>query len=58
MEFFQEIICLRKIKNSANVTNLDEYAGVGTHWIVLICIKTEIIYFDTCGVEHVPEEIK
>ena len=30
MEFFQEIICLKK-KDGAYVTNLDEYADVGTH---------------------------
>ena len=32
--------------------NLDEYADVGTHWIAWI------VYFDSFGVEHVPEEIK
>ena len=38
--------------------NLDEYADVGTHWIVLFCNMSEIVYFDSFGVEHVPEEIK
>ena len=38
--------------------NLDEYAVVGTHWIALFCKKNEIIYCDSFGVEHVPEEIK
>ena len=38
--------------------NLDEYADVGTHWIVLFCNMNEIVYFDSFGVEHVPEEIK
>ena len=46
------------IKNGAYVINLDEYADVGTHWISLFCRKTEIVYFDIFGVEHVPEEIK
>ena len=31
---------------------------VGTHWIALFCNKSEIVYFDSFGVEHVPEEIK
>ena len=31
---------------------------VGTHWIALFCNKNTVIYFDTFGVEHVPEEIK
>ena len=32
---FQEIICLKNIKDWAYVINLDEYADVGTHWIAL-----------------------
>ena len=36
----------------------DEYANVGTHWIALFCNRNEIVYFDSFGVEHVPEEIK
>ena len=42
----------------AYVINLDEYADVGTHWIALFCRKTEMVYFNSFGVEHVPEEIK
>ena len=38
--------------------NLDEYADVGTHWIALFCNGSKIVYFDSFGVEHVPEEIK
>ena len=48
----------KKIKDGAYVINLDEYADVGTHQIALFCIKTEIVYFDSFDVEHVPEEIK
>ena len=48
MVFFQEII----------YQNLDEYADVGTHWIALFCNRNEIVYFDSFGVEHAPEEIK
>ena len=58
MVFFQEIICLKKIKDGAYVINLDEYADVGTHWIALFCNKKEIVHFDSFGVEDVPEEIK
>ena len=42
----------------AYVINLDEYADVGTHWIALFCNRNEIVYFNSFGVEHVPEEIK
>ena len=48
----------KKIKDGAYVINLDEYADVGTHWIALFCNRNEIFYFDSFGVEHVPEEIK
>ena len=47
-----------KIKDGAYVINLDEYADVGAHWIALFCNRSEIVYFDSFGVEHVPEEIK
>ena len=30
---------IEKIKNEAYIINLDEYANVGTHWIVLFCKK-------------------
>ena len=45
-------------KNGAYVINLDEYADVGTHWIALYVKNNKVIYFDSFGVEHVPEEIK
>ena len=48
----------KKVKDGAYVINLDEYADVGTHWIALFCNRNEIVYFDSFGVEHVPEEIK
>ena len=48
----------QKIKDGAYVINLDEHADVGTHWIALFCNRNEIVYFDSFGVEHVPEEIK
>ena len=57
MVFFQEIIYLKN-KDGAYVIKLDEYADVGTHWIVLFCNRNEIVYFDSFGVEHIPEEIK
>ena len=48
----------KNIKDGAYVINLDEYKDVETHWIALFCKKNEIIYFDSFGVEHIPEEIK
>ena len=48
----------KKIKDGAYVINLDKHADVGTHWIALFCNRNDIVYFDSFGVEHVPEEIK
>ena len=48
----------RKINDGACVINLDKYADTGTHWIALFCNRNEIVYFNSFGVEHVPEEIK
>ena len=47
-----------KIKDGAYVINLDEYAHTGTHWIALFCNISEIVYCNSFGVEHIPEEIK
>ena len=40
------------------IINLDEYADVATHWIALFCNRSEIVCFNSFGVEHVPEQIK
>ena len=48
----------KTMKDGAYVISLDEYTDVSIHWIALFSRKSEIIYFDSFGVEHVPEEIK
>ena len=48
----------KNIKDGAYVISLDEYADVGTHWIAVFCKRSEIFYFYSFGVEHIPEEIK
>ena len=48
----------KKIKDGAYVINLDGYADVGMHWTALFHNKKTVIYFDSFGVEHVPEEIE
>ena len=55
--FILEINLPKIIKNGAYVINLDEYADVGTYWISFYVKNNEVIYFDSFGVEHVPEEI-
>ena len=46
------------VKKGAYGINLDECAYVGTHWIALFCTEIEVTYFDSFGVEHIPDEIK
>ena len=46
-----------KIKKGAYVVNLDEYKNTGTHWVSLFVKTTEVIYFDSFGIEHIPKEI-
>ena len=46
-----------KIKKGAYVINLDKYENTGTHWVSLFVETTEVIYFDSFGVEHIPKEI-
>ena len=48
----------KKIKDGTYIINLDEYADVGTHWIPLFCNRNKFFYFNSFGVEHVPEDIK
>ena len=48
----------KQIKDGAYVINFDEDKDTGTHWIPLFCKKNQIVYFDSFGVEHIPEEIK
>ena len=48
----------KKIKDGEYIINLDEYAYVGTHWDALSCKRSEVVYFDSFGAEHVPEEMK
>ena len=49
----------KQIKDGAQVINLHEHKDTGTHWVALFCKKKkEIVYFDSFGVEHIPEEVK
>ena len=45
-----------KIKKGAYVINLDEYKNTGTHWVSLFVKANKVIYFDSFGIEYIPEE--
>ena len=52
------VYIVETIKNGAYVINLDKYAYLGTHWVALYVKNSEVVYFDSFGVEHVPKEIE
>ena len=47
-----------KIKDGTYVINIDKYSDIGTHWIALYVNNKTVTYFDSFGVEHIPQEIK
>ena len=47
----------KTIKKGAYVINLDEYENTGTHWVPLFVKANKVIYIDSFGIEHIPEEI-
>ena len=39
-------------------STLDEYSDIGTQWIALYVLNSDITYFDSFGVEGIPKEIR
>ena len=58
MVFYSRNNLPNKIKDGSYVINLDEHKDTDTHWVALFCKQNEIVYFDSFGVKHIPEEIK
>ena len=48
---------LTKIKDGANIINLDKYKSIEAHWIVLDVNIKNVTYFDSFGFEHTPEKL-
>ena len=49
---------LSRIRDGAYIINLDEYSDIGTHWIALNVQNSDVTYFDSFGVEHIPEKLQ
>ena len=47
-----------KIKDGADIANLDEYNDIGTHWVALYVNNKTATHFDSFGVEHIPKNVK
>ena len=48
---------LSKVKDGAYLINVGKYKSIGTHWIALYLNDDNVAYFDSFGVEHIPNEI-
>ena len=49
---------LPKAKDGAYIINLDEYSGIGTHWVAMYVQINDVTYFDSFGVEHIAKQIR
>ena len=45
-------------RDGAYIINLDDYAKTGTHWVACYIIDNSATYFDSFGIEHLPQEIE
>ena len=48
---------LPRIKDGVYVINLDDKNSKGTHWISLFIEKNLTVYFDSFGIEYIPQEL-
>ena len=48
---------LPRTNDGEYVINLDDKKGKGTHWFSLFIDKNEIVYFDSFGIEYIPQEV-
>ena len=49
---------LLKIKDEANIVNLDEYKSIGTHLIHLYANSYNVTYFDSFWAEYIQKKLK
>ena len=48
---------IAKIKDGAYVVNFDESRSIRTHWIALYTNVNNLIHFDSCGIEYIPQKL-
>ena len=56
MAFFS-ISQLPKVNNGAYVINLDDKKSKGKNPISIFIVRNTVAYFDSFGVEHIPQEV-
>ena len=47
---------LSKIMDRVYTINIHQYESIGTHWIALYMNAENVTYFDSFGVEYIPEK--
>ena len=48
---------LARINDGAYVINLDDKNSSGIHWVSLFINKNTAVYFDSFGIEYIPQEV-
>ena len=41
----------------AYVKNLHDKSIKGTHWVSLFIVRNKIVFFDSFGIEYIPQEV-
>ena len=54
--FFQETIYLEQSMELMS-KNLDDKKSKGTHWVSLFSDRNATVYFDSLGIEYIPQEV-
>ena len=47
---------LPRIKDGTYVINLDDKKSQGVHWVSLFIDRNTAVYFDSFGIEYIPQE--
>ena len=45
------------MKDVAYVINIDDKRSTGTHWVSLFVDRNTAVYFDSFGIEYIPQEV-
>ena len=48
---------LPRIKDGVYVINLDDKQSKGMHWVFLFIGRNMAVYFDSIGIEYIPQEV-
>ena len=48
---------LPKVKYAAYVINFDDKQSKGAHWVSLFTGRNIAVYFDSFGIEYIPQEV-